>query len=311
MGIVPRIPEDALVVTIRRLLRPVVQQLLAWGVSYPVFDRVVRGLFVEVAEDDFALPSKKQTDSRISLVTGIHRKEIARLRRLPRDERNAPPLERSVVTRVIGRWLASPPYADRSGRARPLPYEAGGRASFARLVADAGFDGPVRSVLDEMLRIGAVSWRDDGTVVLEREANVPTRDIGTKLDLLGSEPAELFRTIAHNIEQPDAPWLQRKVVYDNVGADALPELRAAARDEGEALIRRANALLGARDRDRNPDAPGGERSRVVLATYWYEQPVGTEDGATRARAAATPVTPGKPGLPGRITARGAVRKRSE
>ena len=60
----PRIPEDALVATIRRLLRPVVRQLLAWGVSYQVFDRVVRGLFVEVAEEDFALPAKKQTDSR-------------------------------------------------------------------------------------------------------------------------------------------------------------------------------------------------------------------------------------------------------
>ena len=310
MGTVPRIPEDALVVTIRRLLRPVVRQLLGWGVSYPVFDRVVRGLFVEVAEDDFALPSKKQTDSRVSLVTGIHRKEIARLRRLPREERNAPPLERSVVTRVIGRWLASPPYADRTGRARPLPYEAGGRASFARLVADAGFDGPVRSVLDEMLRVGAVSWRDDGTVVLEREANLPTRDLGTRLDLLGSEPAELFRTIAHNIEQPDAPWLQRKVVYDNVGADALPALRAAARDEGETLIRRANALLGAQDRDRNADAPGGARSRVVLATYWFEEPVDGEQGAARAAAVAGPSVK-KPGPPGRITARGAARKRSE
>jgi len=310
---VPRIPEDALVVTIRRLLRPVVRQLLGWGVSYPVFDRVVRGLFVEVAEDDFALPAKKQTDSRVSLVTGIHRKEIARLRRLPREERNAPPLERSVVTRVIGRWLAGAPYTDRAGRPRALPYEGHGRAraSFARLVGDAGFDGPVRSVLDEMLRVDAVSWRDDGTVVLEREANVPTQDLGTRLDLLGSEPAELFRTIAHNIEQPDAPWLQRKVIYDNVGADALPTLRAAAREEGETLIRRANALLGAQDRDRNPDAPGGARSRVVLATYWFEEPVETDDGAARAAAAATAGASGKPGLPGRITARGAVRKRSE
>jgi hypothetical protein len=311
MPTVRRIPEDALIVTIRRLLRPVVRQLLAWGVSYPVFDRVVRGLFVEVAEDDFALPAKKQTDSRVSLVTGIHRKEIARLRRLPREERNAPPLERSVVTRVIGRWLSRPPYADRSGRARPLPYERAGRAraSFAALVADAGFDGPVRSVLDEMLRIGAATFRDDGTVVLESEAHLPTRDLGTKLDLLGSEPAELFRTIAHNIDAPDAPWLQRKVVYDNVGAAALPALRSAAREEGEALMRRANALLGAQDRDRNPGAPGGARSRVVLATYWYEEPV--EPASDAAGTAATGTTQEKRTLPGRITARGATPKRSE
>jgi len=33
-----------------------------------------------VAERDFALSFKQPTDSRISLLTGIHRKEVARLR---------------------------------------------------------------------------------------------------------------------------------------------------------------------------------------------------------------------------------------
>jgi hypothetical protein len=300
----PRIPEDALVVTIRRLLRPIVRRLLSWGVSYPVVDRVVRALFVEVAEEDLALPRKRVTDSRVSLVTGIHRKEIARLRRQPRTERNAAPLETSVVTRVIGRWLASPPFVDGKGRARPLPYEAQprGMASFTRLVSESGFDGPVRSVLDEMLRRGAVSWRGDGTVRLVHEANVPAADLDTKLDLLGSDPAELFQTIAHNVEQPETPWLQRKVVYDNVGADALPSLRAAARREGETLIRRGNALLAAHDRDRNADAAGGARTRVVLAAYWFEEPV---DGPAEPSPPET-----EPGPPGRITARGAVKQRS-
>lgn len=304
-----RIPHDALVATIRRLLRPVVRQLLAWGVTYPVLDRVVRGLFVEVAEQDFVLPHKRQTDSRVSLVTGIHRKEIARLRRQPQDERAQAPLESTVVTRVIGRWMAGPPFADRSGRPRPLPYEAprAGAASFARLVAVAGFDGPVRSVLDEMLRTGAVTWRDDGAVELAREANVPVGDLGGKLELLGSDPAELFRTIAHNIDAPDAAWLQRKVVYDNVGADALPALRTAARGEGETLIRSANKLLAAHDRDRTPGAPGGRRARVVVGTYYFEEPVG--DDAPTGRAASQ-LDAG--GLPGRITTRGSssVKKRS-
>lgn len=304
-----RIPEAALAATIRRLLRPVVRQLLAWGVTYPVLDQIVRGLFVEVAEQDFALPHKRQTDSRVSLVTGIHRKEIARVRRQPEGERARVPLESTVVTRVIGRWMGGPPFTERGGRPRALPYEAAraGAASFARLVADAGFDGPVRSVLDEMLRSGTVVWREDGSVALAREANLPLGDLGGKLDLLGSDPAELFRTIAHNIEQPDDAWLQRKVVYDNVGADALPELRTAARSEGEALIRSANKLLAARDRDRTPDAPGGRRSRVVLGTYYFEEPAGADDASPRSAP-----SPAAAGLPGRITTRGSstVKKRS-
>lgn len=306
----PRIPPDALISAIQRLLRPIVRQLLAWGVTYPVLDQVVRGLFVEVAERDFALPHKRQTDSRVSLVTGIHRKEIARLRHRPDDARARTPLEASVVTRVVGRWMAGPPYADRAGRARALPYESrrARDASFTRLVGEAGFDGPVRSVLDEMLRTGAVAWRDDGTVELAREANVPRADLAGKLELLGSDPGELFRTIAHNIEDADAAWLQRKVVYDNVGADALAELRAAARAEGEALIRSANKLLATNDRDRNPAAPGGRRSRVVVGAYYFEEPVDGRDAPAEPAPGATPAAV----PPGRISTYGSssVKKRS-
>jgi Family of unknown function (DUF6502) len=299
----PRIPRDKIAAALLRLLRPVVRQLLSWGIPYPVFDQIVRSVFVEVAEADFALPHKRQTDSRVSLITGIHRKEIARLRRLSRGRpARQPPLEENVVTRVIGRWMASPPFAARHGRARALPYESRRprEASFARLVAETGFDGPVRSVLDEMLRLGAVELRPGSEVVLVREAHVPSADLGGKLEILASDPGELFRTIVHNIEEPATPWLQRKVVYDNVGADGLPEIRAAARREGEALIRRANPLLAVHDRDRNADAPGGRRSRVVLATYYFEEPVAPANSGTSSHSS--------PRIPGRITSRTGVRK---
>ena len=290
-----RMPREKLVDAVRRMLRPVVRQLLHWEITYPVLDDVLRSLFVEVAENDLSLPHKRQTDSRISLVTGIHRKEIARLRGLPPLERAQVRLEETVVTRVIGRWMAGPPYADRSRRAKPLSYEAGDHRgpSFARLVHESGFDGPARSVLDEMLRSGSARVDGDGKVELAREANLSVRGADGKLQLLGSDPGEIFSTIVHNIESPDAPWFHRKVVYDNVGADALPSLREEARAAGETLVRETNALLAASDRDRNPDAPGGRRTRVVVATYWYEEPFDAHDGANADDPA--------PRLPGRIT----------
>lgn len=290
-----RIPRERLVDAVRRLLRPVVRQLLYWEITYPVLDDLLRSLFVEVAENDLSLPHKRQTDSRISLVTGIHRKEIARLRGRPPLERAQVRLEETIVTRVIGRWIAGPPYADRSRRAKVLPYEAdGARApSFTRLVGEAGFDGPARSVLDEMMRGGSARVLADGGVELVREANLSVRGADGKLQLLGTDPGEIFSTIVHNIESPESPWFHRKVVYDNVGSDALPALRDGARASGEVLVREVNSLLAASDRDRNPEAPGGRRTRVVVATYWYEEPF---DPAEATRAA----TDG-PRLPGRIT----------
>ena len=101
----------------------------------------------------------------------------------------------------------------------------------------------------------------------------------------------MFSTIVHNVEEPETPWLQRKVVYDNIGSDALDELRESAREQGEEFVRRANVPLSAQDRDRNPDAPGGERSRVVLGVYYFEETDEAEEKPARSK-------PNK--LPGRI-----------
>ena len=63
-----------------RLLRPLVRLLIRSGITFPVATELLRELYVNVAENDFGLPDKEQTDSRVSLLTGIHRKEVRRLR---------------------------------------------------------------------------------------------------------------------------------------------------------------------------------------------------------------------------------------
>ncbi|HYD47859.1 MAG TPA: DUF6502 family protein [Terriglobales bacterium] len=275
----PRALKPLFAAAVSQLLRPLVRQIISYGMSYPAFDRIVRQVFVEAAERDFALPGKRATDSRIALVTGINRKEVASLRQRVDTASAATEVEDNLVTHVIGRWMAGPPYATPDGLARRLPYESqeGRTASFAQLVRSvAGVDIPVRSVLDELLRIGVVQRREDGSLVLCREGNLPADDVETKLALLGSEPAELFRSIVHNIEQPAAAWLQRKIAYDNIGSDALPQLQQEIRRLGEEYLRRLNALLASYDRDRNAEAPGGARARVAVGIYYFEEEVRPE-----------------------------------
>src|SRR6478672_1958357 len=87
-----------------RLLRPLVRLLIRSGMTFPALAELLRELYVNVAEHDFALPGKEQTDSRVSLVTGIHRKEVRRLRGA-----GAPvtvvPAGLSRTSRILARWL--------------------------------------------------------------------------------------------------------------------------------------------------------------------------------------------------------------
>ncbi len=279
---------------IRRLLRPVIRQVIAHGISYPTFNQMVKQLFVEVAESDFALPFKRQTDSRLALVTGLSRKEVSQLRRKRPSVSDAVlEVEESIVTHVIGRWMAGPPYATPDGVARRLRYESDDaqQASFSGLVRELGVDIPVRAVLDELLRLGSVVLRPEGDVELRHEAHIPAEGTEGKLALL-SDPAEMFSTIVHNIEQPEAPWLQRKVVYDNIGSSALQTLEEEVRRVGGEFVRRANALLASYDRDRHPEAPGGKRSRVAVGVYYFEEPVKSQVPSEKAEPPSAP--------PGRI-----------
>jgi len=289
----PRHLKKPFAAAVRRLLRPIVRESIAAGLTYPLFARLLKELFVDVAEEDFALSFKRQTDSRLAIVTGLSRKEISQTRRGRAPAAAGAPIEESTVTHVIGRWMAGPPYATPDGIARRLRYESNDPRdpTFARLVHEVGIDVPVRAVLDELLHIGSVALRHDGEVELRREVHIPVADAEGKLELLGADPAELFSTIVHNIEHADLPWLQRKVSYDNIGADALAALREEARQAGLDFVRRANALLASYDRDRHHDAPGGRRVRVALGVYYFEEPSDREPDVPGAEQPESPPPP--------------------
>jgi hypothetical protein len=272
-------PDDTAPVLLRSaraILRPLVRQLIAHGITYPAFSRLVKEVYIEVGTRHFTLPFKRQTDSRVALVTGITRKEIGQIRRgQAPHRREAIHPGNTLAARVVWRWLAGSPYAAPDGTPYLLPYEARrGAPSFAALVETIGGDIPARAVLDELLRVGAAKLTPGGEVFLTAHAYVPAAALDEKLAMLGSDAAELIEAIVHNLERPGVDaFLQRTVRYDNLGADGLPALRARARELGEAFTERVNELLAAADRDRNPAAPGGARSRAVIGVYYCDAPV--------------------------------------
>ena len=95
---------SALSEAVRALLRPLVRLLISKGVGLPAFMELVKDAYVDVAVNEFPVGEKKQTDSRISLLTGVHRKDVKRLRtqkRRPITAREARPRREgaSTVTR--------------------------------------------------------------------------------------------------------------------------------------------------------------------------------------------------------------------
>ena len=268
----------ALLGAVRAILRPLVRQLIARGVTYPAFSRLAKEVYIEVGTRHFTLSFKRQTDCRVALVTGITRKEIGQIRRgqaaRPAD---AMELAHGVAARVVGRWRAAPPYAAPDGAALTLSYDrAGDAASFVDLVGEIGGDIPPRAVLDELLRAGAATLTPRDAVRLTAPASLPARDVEAKLARLGTDAAELIEAITHDIEQPSDAFLQRKVFSDHIGAAALPEVRSQVRRLGDDFARAVQQVLGSYER--TAAAPGGAGARAVVAVYYFDAPAQTSDG---------------------------------
>ena len=265
-------PVHALSASTLQLLRPLVRILLRNNVSHRTFAELAKQVYVEVANAEFAISGKKQTMSRIAILSGLTRKEVQQLLTLPPNSHSIADEEYHRASRVITGWLRDPKYGDGKGHPRPLHLEGKG-GSFRQLVKRYSGDIPVRALLDELVRVGAVKQLKDGRIGLVTRGYIPRNRSVPKLRVLGADTADLIATIDYNIYgAPSKPRFQRKLMYDNVPIEAATEFRTLAAAAGQELLENLDRWLAHRDRDVNPASKGTGRVRVGLGIYQFEEP---------------------------------------
>ncbi|THJ11766.1 MAG: hypothetical protein CAF43_003570 [Nitrospira sp. CG24C] len=264
-------PLQALSAATLQLLRPLVTILLRNNVSHRTFAELAKLVYVEVANTEFRIAGKKQTTSRIAILTGLTRKEVQRLLAQRPGTEPVSAEEYHRASRVITGWVRDPDFGDGKGHPHPLPME-GKRASFSTLVKRYSGDIPVRAMVDELLRAGAVKQLKDGRICLLSRGYIPQKGPVEKLQILGSDTADLIMTIDYNLHQnPAKPRFQRKVMYDNVPVEAAREFQTLAAAQGQELLEAIDRWLAHRDRDVNPASKGTGRVRVGLGVYHFEE----------------------------------------
>ncbi|MEJ2141109.1 MAG: DUF6502 family protein [Gammaproteobacteria bacterium] len=262
--------SKALSAAILRMLRPLVRILLRHGISYGTFADLAKWVYVDVADKEFNLPGRKQSVSRVSIITGLSRKEVSRIQAIETPDDEGVVQKYNRAARVISGWLRDKRFNKSDGKPEILPLE--GENSFAELVKAYSGDIPSRAVLDELERVKAVELVD-GKVRLLTHAYVPAEGEEEKLHILGTDVALLINTINHNLENAQEPQFQRKVAYDNLPEEILPQLREVSREKAQALLEELDRQLVKHDRDSNPDSKGSGRKRAGLGIYYFEEDV--------------------------------------
>lgn len=277
----PEAVTHLLLRALRRVLSPLVRFMLVNGVSYPQLTELLKGVFVEVAEREFRLDGKVQTDSRISLLTGIHRKDVKRLRETPVNEAQVAARAVPLSAQVLGAWLSRPGLQDAQGRPLPLPRssDGGDGPSFDALVTAFSKDIRPRALLDEWARQGMVCVASDDRIHLNAEAFVPQAGFADKLYYYGHNLHDHLAAATHNLCEPDTPFLERSVHYDGLPAEAVAALAAHAERRGMTVLYELNAMAA----QALAAQPAGAEAdqRFTCGLYFFNAPHPPEAPAER------------------------------
>lgn len=268
---------QALSAAVLRLLRPLARILLRNGVSYSTFADLAKWVYVDVAMQEFGVEGRKQSISRAAIITGLSRKEVSRVRQLPKPDDLASSERYNRAARVIAGWRRDPDFLDDKSQPAVLPMTDGG-PSVNELVKRYSGDVPARAILDELIRVGAVEQLEDGKFRLLVRAYIPEGSEIDKLNILGTDVGYLISTIDHNMQHDNSSLLfQRKVAYDNLPDEILPRFRASSARKAQTLLEQLDRWLAQHDRDVTPSVEGSGRNQAGIGIYYFEEPYPTEE----------------------------------
>jgi hypothetical protein len=234
---------------LRYLLRRLVRIAIGSGITYQAFCKLLRSVYFEVASEFEPVKGKPNSDSRISLLTGLPRRDVRALR----ESADLPPTPRPNIERlVLDAWSSSLDFLDADGNMLPLPrtQRLGGARSFEALVEGVSKDIRARSLLDEWLRKGFVVLDDEDRVrpVQRRSTGVVEGAPGTSL-LLGEMVSDLLAGFerVYLLEQP-VPGFGFHVVYGHgLSEESAQLICSTAQREGAQLMNRLNRLVVERE----------------------------------------------------------------
>ena len=223
----------------RKVLRPLVKILIRAGVRHDEFVDVIKGVYVESAIRDGIGRTGPLTRTRVSLTTGVPRRDVDRFIDNEALLTPPPPTYTTTVSEVLHLWHTDPIYLGPYGVALEIDFDTTPGRNFVELVSRANPSADPILLLDDLIRSGVVHRSGDRYFkVLSRTFVMPEPMSAATLEHFGNTMAMLADTIQHNIERSDAPKrLERSVYADNgLEPELLPEFDQFARERVQQLI---------------------------------------------------------------------------
>lgn len=249
---------------LRLMLRPIVRFSLRNHKAIQDFIQILKEVYVEVADEELRKTTTKVNPSRLSLLTGLHRKDLNAI--LHQEVKAEDDGEKNLVFRIIGQWEQDKRFTTKDGKPRLLSFR-GPESEFQDLVYSVSRNLTTGTVLFELERIGAVEKSKRGLKLLS-DRQTTTKQDPELFGMLAADVENLMESVLENYEDQAAHRnLHLTTLYDNLVQDELGGIREWFVTEGKLFHKRAREFLSQYDLDVNPlpDKKGG--GKFVFTTF--------------------------------------------
>lgn len=266
------------------MLAPMVRWLLGHGVPLGALTRTLKQVYLDEGRSELARRGQRVTDSALSVLTGVHRKDV---RQMQTEQPGRPALAPTPAAMLFTRWITDLSCRDAEGRPRASLPRQGPAPSFESLAREVCSDVHPRTLLEELLRLGLV--RVDGEEVLRLSDRfvLPGRDPAAA-QAMAVNVADHLAAAVHNLgcDRPGQRLLEQSVFAEGLSPQAAAELGVLARaiwaEALERMVREAEQRL---DRDRDCEAEGDAPvARMRFGVYYFTDMENADDDDDAGRA---------------------------
>lgn len=258
------------------IVRPLAGFALRHGVKLQSFLKVLKQCYVWEAQRYLREQGEKSSKSRISAMTGVHRKEVSTFM----ESKGLEDDQQSVMRRIIGQWLTDERFSE-NGRPRALSAK-GAHSEFSELVFSVSQDLNPYTVLFELQRLELVIEMNELLVLTSPEFR-PIRSLADGMKLVRVDIDDLLKGVEQNLlGDAELDNLHLTTAFDNIDPERQAEIREWFLDKGAKLHEEARTYLAQYDFDiqshnTQQEPEGGARIRAVLGTFSRVHSFNAED----------------------------------
>ncbi len=220
---------------IKHLLKPLMRFLIHKQITLATLMELVKSAYVEVAEKDFTLEGKAPTDSRINLLTGVHRKDVKRLRDLQKTHK---PSERlSISSLMLASWMSEAPFCKNG---EPIALPKSGDKSFESLANQYSRQNiRATSIMENWLEMGWIEKNDAGLLTLKLDRLQENQLSEDQLFFFAENLADHIATSTGNLSH-SKKMFERAVFYNSLSKESILILKKSAKQQSMAVLKDLN-----------------------------------------------------------------------